>query len=189
MIHHLPIQPSVVFYFLSPQISTSVQRGSTTAERTPCASTPPAPSCASATRATSGSTTIPAQVNSDGRRRRLGSGSVVVALEYEKTDSPLNIRRTWWPTLIGRYCLWVFLELQTKRSEIDGRTRRIQFGLHSRRLAGNAPPSLGLEMPVVFLQLRSSRVTLMTERASSETPKHLWTSRRRRRRRVDARSV
>lgn len=62
-IHYLPIQPSVVFYFLSPQISTSVPRGSTTAGRTPCASTPPAPSCASATPATSGSTTIPAQVN------------------------------------------------------------------------------------------------------------------------------
>lgn len=47
----------------SLQILMSALRGSTTAGRTPCALTPPAPSCASAIRATSGSMTIPAQVS------------------------------------------------------------------------------------------------------------------------------
>lgn len=67
---HLPI-PWLAWLLLtssSPslpfQISTSVPRGSTTAGRTPCASTRPAPSCASAIRASSGSMTIPAQVSS-----------------------------------------------------------------------------------------------------------------------------
>lgn len=63
------ISPSFVlplhsFSFPSLQILMSALRGSTTAERTPCASTPLVPLCASATRATSGSMTIPAQVSS-----------------------------------------------------------------------------------------------------------------------------
>lgn len=77
----------------------SVLRGSTTAERTPCASTPPAPSCASATRATSGSTTIPAQVNpnsdlSDGLEKAVTRFRIGwCRARVRKTDSSHNIRR------------------------------------------------------------------------------------------------
>lgn len=52
-----------LFLLPSLQILMSVLKGNTTAERTPCVLTPLVPSCASATRATSGSMTIPAQVS------------------------------------------------------------------------------------------------------------------------------
>lgn len=77
-----------VFHFPSPQISTSALRGSTTAERTPCVLTPPAPLCASATQATSGSMTIPAQVSPFG---------------WPSDCVKIAVIRFW----IGRRCSWV----------------------------------------------------------------------------------